>query len=73
MTALVFDKGKLEPPTMAERTIHHLRMDRCPNCESHTLHGGPRGGAAQNLFCTACGAGWNVAPPRYIMFAQRIK
>jgi rRNA maturation protein Nop10 len=67
---LVVEDSKISPE--AERLIQSLRMDRCPDCQGYTLQPGPRGGAAQNLICTSCGARWNVAPPRYIMFAQRI-
>ena len=56
----------------AEVLIAHLRMDRCPDCQKYGLQGGPRGGAAQNLKCLSCGARFNVAPPRYICFAERI-
>ena len=56
----------------AEVIIHHLRMDRCPACQRYGLRPGPRGGAAQNLICDGCGAKWNVAPPRYIVFAERV-
>ncbi|MEY9428152.1 hypothetical protein ABH975_003467 [Bradyrhizobium ottawaense] len=69
---IVVEDDKLAPPGVAEQMIHHLRMDRCPDCRQHSLRPGPRGGAAQNLTCDACGARWNVAPPRYITFAQRI-
>ncbi|UQD96081.1 hypothetical protein [Bradyrhizobium japonicum] len=69
---IVVEDTKLAPPNAAEQMITHLRMDRCPDCQKHSLQPGPRGGSAQNLTCTSCGARWNVAPPRYIMFAQRI-
>lgn len=65
-------KNKLLPPSAAEQIIHHLRMDRCPACQQHTLRPGPRGGATQNLICD-CGAKWTVGPPRYILFAQRVE
>ncbi|WFU46088.1 hypothetical protein QA640_45870 (plasmid) [Bradyrhizobium sp. CB82] len=56
----------------AEMLINSLRMDRCPDCQHH-LQSGARGGAAQILTCTHCGASFSVAPPRYITFVRRLK
>jgi hypothetical protein len=55
-----------------ERIVTAIRNDRCPDCDGYGFQGGPRGGIAQNIFCLGCGAGFNVAPPRYILFVQRI-
>jgi hypothetical protein len=53
--------------------VDSLRQDICPDCNSRAgLHPGPRGGAGQNIFCIGCGMGFNVARPRFIMFAERI-
>jgi hypothetical protein len=51
--------------------IEALRRSTCPDCFAD-LRDGPRGGAGQNLFCTACGEGFNVSFPRFILFAHRI-
>jgi hypothetical protein len=58
---------------MTDAEIDMLRIDQCPDCKSMAgLVGGPRGGAGRNIFCDECGAGFNVAQPRFIMFAERI-
>lgn len=36
-----------------------LYAGRCPRCAHSPLEPGPRGGAAQNVFCENCGAGFN--------------
>lgn len=56
-----------------KEVLMHLQMDRCPDCHRYELIPGPRGGASQNLTCGHCGSKWNVAPPRYIMFVQRLE
>jgi hypothetical protein len=56
-----------------EETLGRLRSDHCPDCLKPGLRAGPRGGAGQNLICDDCGAKFNVALPRYIVFAQRIE
>jgi hypothetical protein len=55
-----------------DRIIYALQRDLCPDCGHLGMRGGPRGGAGQNIFCEACGSGFNVALPRNIMFVQRI-
>jgi hypothetical protein len=52
--------------------LNALRTDTCPDCRSLGLRAGPRGGAGQNIFCDACGSGFNIAYPRFIIMAQRI-
>ena len=64
------DKIALE--TNGDRVIEALRRDICPDCRTPGLRAGSRGGAAQNLSCDACGAGFNVVLPRHVMFAERI-
>lgn len=56
----------------AETMVAHLRMDRCPDCLCYGLQPGFRTSSAQILACRGCGARFNVAPPRYVMFAHRI-
>jgi len=58
--------------TEDDRVIDALRRDTCPDCGNLGFDGGPRGGSGQNIFCSDCGSGFNVATPRYIIFAQRI-
>lgn len=58
---------------MNEKQMHDLRDDVCPDCGHHGLRPGPRGGAGQNIFCDQCHAGFNVAYPRYIVMAERIR
>ncbi|MCA1452816.1 hypothetical protein I6F35_06225 [Bradyrhizobium sp. BRP22] len=53
--------------------LNALRLDKCPDCLRGPLRPGPRGSTAINLFCDHCGSRWNVATPRYVIFAQRIK
>jgi transcription elongation factor Elf1 len=53
-------------------TLEALQRDTCPDCGHLGLDGGPRGGSGQNLFCGKCGAGFNVALPRCVIFAERI-
>jgi hypothetical protein len=55
-----------------ERVLEALRRDTCPDCGAVGFRDGPRGGAGLNIFCRHCGAGFNVALPRQIMFVQRI-
>jgi hypothetical protein len=55
-----------------ERLLDKLRRDTCPDCGHVGFRDGPRGGASINIFCKGCGTGFNVAMPRYIMFAERI-
>jgi len=69
---IVVENNEATDANAAMTLIAHLRMDRCPDCQRVGLQGGPRGGAAQNLKCLSCGARFNVAPPRYICFAERI-
>jgi transcription elongation factor Elf1 len=59
--------------TLNNEQLGDLRRDACPDCGHLGLLAGPRGGAGQNLSCDDCGASFNVALPRYIEFAQRIK
>ena len=56
-----------------EDQIAMLRRDLCADCGMQALKPGPRGGAGQNLLCERCGAGFNVAFPRYVIWAQRIR
>jgi ribosomal protein S27AE len=50
-----------------------LSNDQCPDCGAVGFRDGPRGGLSQNIFCTSCGNGFNVAPTRrYVWFVQRI-
>ena len=55
-----------------EKLVAAIREDRCPDCGHLGFDDGPRGGAGINLFCRHCNSGFNVATPRYVMFAQRI-
>jgi hypothetical protein len=64
--------GEISEGPERERILEALRADRCPDCDNVGLEGGPRGGAGQNIFCRQCGAGFSVARPRFIFFAQRI-
>lgn len=56
------------------RVTHMLNRDQCPDCKASAgFAPGPRGGLAQNIFCKACGQGFNVAPSRNkVWFVQRI-
>lgn len=60
------------PPDSGSAVVDALRRNVCPDCGNLGLDAGPRGGAGQNIFCPNCGAGFNVAWPRYIVMAQRI-
>jgi hypothetical protein len=55
-----------------EAMLIAIREDRCPDCGHVGFDDGPRGGAGINIFCRHCNAGFNVAQPRFVMFAQRI-
>lgn len=58
---------------LSDVEIEQLRHDICPDCKSaHGFVGGPRGGIGQNIFCTECHAGFNVAYPRMVIWGQRI-
>jgi hypothetical protein len=58
---------------MSEKEMDCLRRDQCPDCkDSSGFDDGPRGGAGRNIFCRACGQGFNVAYPRSIAMAHRI-
>lgn len=56
-----------------------IDADRCPDCDGYGYRNGPRGGIGMNIFCKACGSGFNVAPRapygkrHKIAFVQRIK
>lgn len=58
---------------MPDEDIEMLRRDVCPDClSSDGFTSGPRGGASQDIFCTACGEGFNICFPRMIIWGQRI-
>jgi hypothetical protein len=60
------------PAEERDAIVEALRRDTCPDCGHLGFRDGPRGGAGINVFCLSCGAGFNIAMPRYIMFAERI-
>jgi hypothetical protein len=64
--------GEIADGPERDRIIYALQRDQCPDCDHFGMRGGPRGGAGQNIFCNHCGAGFNVALPRNVMFVQRI-
>ena len=58
---------------LSDVEIEQVRHDICPDCKSPAgLVPGPRGGIGQNVFCSACHAGFNVAYPRMVIWGQRI-
>jgi hypothetical protein len=61
-----------------DRIVAMIERGNCPDCTKFGFDPGPRGGMSQNIFCRACGAGFNVAPWRpqnmrqRVIFVQRI-
>jgi hypothetical protein len=58
---------------LGNRELELLRGDKCPDCRSKDLAPGPRGNVGQNIFCSACGAEFNIVYPRYVIWGQRIR
>ena len=60
--------------TMTEAEVAMLREDQCPACKNWGFHGGPRGGAGENIYCAnpLCRAAYMVAPRHNICMAERI-
>jgi hypothetical protein len=53
--------------------LHWLSRGQCPACEGASWQPGPKGGAAQNFECTACGVRFNLTIVRgKLVFAQDI-
>lgn len=48
------------PMSQAEKDQKALDAGQCPDCGSHEMIGGPRGGAAQNFACGACLSEFNL-------------
>lgn len=59
---------------LTDAELDLLRRDVCPDCGDNAtgFKSGPRGGAAQNIFCNDCGAGFNISHPRYVIWGHRI-
>jgi hypothetical protein len=60
-----------------QRIIAALNGGECPDCEVHAIVPGPRGGASRNVWCSSCGARFNVGPWReghvhHFFFVQRL-
>jgi len=47
--------------TPQEREALYIKHE-CPFCQSKKFDYGPEGGLSRNIFCTKCGAGYNVYP-----------
>jgi DNA-directed RNA polymerase subunit RPC12/RpoP len=58
---------------LGNRELELLRGDECPDCRSKDLAPGPRGNVGQNIFCSTCGAEFNIVYPRYVIWGQRIR
>jgi hypothetical protein len=64
-------------PQELHRLASALERSDCPDCGSHTIMPGPRGGLSRNVHCDKCGSRFNVAPwyagrPHRFLFVQRI-
>jgi hypothetical protein len=60
----------------SEKQMNILLQKKCPDCDAKLMPG-PRGGAAQNFYCTnrpECGQGYNLTfgMGPILIFAQRI-
>lgn len=54
----LFHTGGVVPAPKSDLDL--IRENKCPDCQSTQLFGGPSGGMSQNILCGNCGMEWNV-------------